>query len=132
MLFRSVQSNINKIKNTNPTLATVQINQQKYLADMLIDLRNSLEKFEAQKENIELLQISSLEEKINSLKTLMKPYNYKNTAIIGKIMINDYPIKPKKKLIVIVAFVTGLILSIFLVFFLEFIRGFKEEDNFKD
>ena len=55
---------------------------------------------------------------------------YIMTKQIGDIKINNTPInKVKKKLIVIVAFVTGLILSIFLVFFLEFIKGFKEEDK---
>lgn len=37
-------------------------------------------------------------------------------------MTNDFPAKPKKSLIVAVAFVTGFILSIFLVFLINFIR----------
>ena len=50
------------------------------------------------------------------------------TKQVGKIKIEDTPInKPKKKLIVAVAFVTGFILSIFLVFFMEFIKGIREE-----
>ena len=125
--FKDVQANLKKIRNSNPTLATMQINEQKYLADMLIKLRDSVERFESQRDNIEMLQIAKLEEDLNTLKSLMKPYNYRNTEVIGKIMTNDYAIKPKKRLIVVVAFVTGLILSIFLVFFLEFIRGFREE-----
>lgn len=52
----------------------------------------------------------------------------KNTEIISK-KIGTNPIKPKKKLIVVVAFITGFILSIFLVFFIEFIKGFQEEDK---
>jgi uncharacterized protein involved in exopolysaccharide biosynthesis len=39
----------------------------------------------------------------------------------------EHPIQPKKKLIVIVAFITGLMLSVFLAFFLEFLAGSKEE-----
>ena len=55
---------------------------------------------------------------------------YIMTKQIGDIKISDTPInKVNKKLIVTVAFVTGLILSIFIVFFLEFIRGFKEEEK---
>ena len=46
-----------------------------------------------------------------------------------KTEINDHPIKPKKKLIVIVAFITGLMLSVFLAFFLEFIGGMKKEED---
>lgn len=53
---------------------------------------------------------------------------YIMTKQIGEIKIGSEAVnKPKKKLIVTVAFVTGLILSIFLVFFLEFIR--KDEDK---
>ena len=127
--FISVQSNLKKIKNSNPTLATIQINEQKYLADMLITLRDSLEEFENKKDTIEMVEITKLEEELNTLKSLMKPYNYKNTEVIGNIILNDYAVKPKKTLIVIVAFVTGLILSVFLVFFLEFIRGIRKEDE---
>lgn len=127
--FKDVQSNLKKIKTKNPTLATIQINEQKYLADMLITLRDSLEELEAKKDNIELIEIAKIEEELHTLKSLMKPHNYKNTSIIGKIMTNDYAVKPKKKLIVVVAFVTGFILSIFLVFFIEFIRSFKEEEK---
>lgn len=53
---------------------------------------------------------------------------YIMTQQIGKIHINNTPINvPKKTLIVTVAFVTGLILSIFFVFFFEFIRSEKEQ-----
>jgi uncharacterized protein involved in exopolysaccharide biosynthesis len=48
---------------------------------------------------------------------------------VGAILTNDYPAKPKKKLIIIVAFITGLILSVFLVFVIEFFRGFKENEG---
>jgi LPS O-antigen subunit length determinant protein (WzzB/FepE family) len=52
---------------------------------------------------------------------------YIPTKKIGDIAINNEPInKPKKRLIVVVSFVTGFILSIFLVFFIEFIKSFKE------
>ena len=44
-------------------------------------------------------------------------------------MTNEYAIKPKKKLIVVVAFITGFILSIFMVFFIEFIKGIRIEDD---
>ncbi len=58
---------------------------------------------------------------------------YKNkimTKQIGEIKISNEAInKPKKSLILVVAFVTGFILSIFLVFFMQFINSFKEEKN---
>ena len=56
---------------------------------------------------------------------------YKNkimTKQIGDIKISEEAInKPKKALIVTVAFITGFILSIFLVFFIQFIQSIKKE-----
>ncbi|MCF6173983.1 MAG: hypothetical protein L3J44_09435 [Campylobacteraceae bacterium] len=127
--FLEVQNNIKNIKKINPTLAAIQINEQRYLVDMLIKLKNSLEEFENQKNNIEVVQIENFEEELNTLKSLMKPHNYKNTEIIGNIMTNDYPVEPKKRLIVAIAFITGFILSIFLVFFLKFIKGVRLESE---
>ncbi|MGJ0323095.1 Wzz/FepE/Etk N-terminal domain-containing protein [Aliarcobacter cryaerophilus] len=56
---------------------------------------------------------------------------YKNkimTKQIGDIKISEEAInEPKKALIVTVAFITGFILSIFLVFFIQFIQSIKKE-----
>ena len=52
------------------------------------------------------------------------------TKQIGDIVIGNEPInKPKKSLIVVVAFVTGFIMSIFLVFFMQFISNMRKEEN---
>ena len=53
----------------------------------------------------------------------------KMTQLVGDITVGDTAIKPKKKSIIIVGFITGLIFSIFLAFFLEFIGGMKKDDN---
>lgn len=125
--FLNIQKNLKKIQEDTPILAALQINEQRYVADMLMSLKNSLEKFELEKSDIEFIQLAKLEEQLNTLHSLMKEHNYKNTEVIGNIMLNEHPVAPKKKLIVLVAFVTGLLFSIFFVFFLEFIRGFREE-----
>ncbi|WP_419233755.1 Wzz/FepE/Etk N-terminal domain-containing protein [Aliarcobacter cryaerophilus] len=50
------------------------------------------------------------------------------TKQIGDIKISEEAInKPKKALIVTVAFITGFILSIFLLFFIQFIQSIKKE-----
>jgi capsular polysaccharide biosynthesis protein len=69
---------------------------------------------------------NNLKENKLFVSSLMLPHNCKNTQIVGEIITNDKPIKPKKILIVTVAFITGLILSIFLVFFIEFIKDEKK------
>lgn len=72
-----------------------------------------------------------LTSKIDNLNLEISSYNIKQTELLGDIITNEYPIKPKKKLIVTVAFVTGLILSVFLVFFIEFIKGIRKEEKIK-
>jgi LPS O-antigen subunit length determinant protein (WzzB/FepE family) len=55
---------------------------------------------------------------------------YIMTKTIGDIEISNTPVNiPKKKLIVIVTFITSFIFSIFLVFFMNFIKSFKEENQ---
>jgi len=71
--------------------------------------------------------ISELKNKKQELKLSITPLKMKPTHIVGEIETLEKPVKPKKKLIVIVAFITGLMLSVFLAFFLEFIGGRKEE-----
>ena len=73
-------------------------------------------------------QIFNLKNTENNIKDTLSPINIKNAKIIGQIDESEHPVKPKKKLIVIVAFITGLMLSVFLAFFLEFLQGMKKED----
>ncbi len=71
----------------------------------------------------------NLTTKLNELALQISSNNIQETQLIGDIITNDTPIKPKKKLIVTLAFVSGLILSIFLVFFIEFINSLKKEEK---
>ena len=68
-------------------------------------------------------------EQIEQAKFLNSKQNIQNSKVIGQYIVKNYPIKPKKKLIVTVAFTTGFILSIFLVFFLEFINNMRKENH---
>jgi len=72
-----------------------------------------------------------LKEQIERLEYNKSEANIQNSKLIGKFVIKDYPLKPKKALIIVVAFITGLMLSIFLVFFLEFIKGIKKDEQEK-
>ncbi len=76
--------------------------------------------------NIELqTKISQLNEEIDTLNFKKSEQNLSNTKLVGEYIVNDFPVKPKKSLIVIVAFITGFILSIFLAFLLNFISKSK-------
>ena len=72
--------------------------------------------------------ISKLKTKKQDLKLSITPLKIKPTHTIGAVETLENPVKPKKKLIIIVAFITGLMLSIFLAFLLEFLRDMKEEN----
>ena len=51
------------------------------------------------------------------------------TVVVDKISITADPIKPKKQLIIAVAFISGLMLGIFLAFFREFILNGRKVDE---
>jgi LPS O-antigen subunit length determinant protein (WzzB/FepE family) len=70
--------------------------------------------------------ISQLFARRSQLTLLLEDYHYKNSEVVGRIMTNDYPIKPRKKIIVTTAFFVGFIFSIFLVFFMNV---FKSKDD---
>jgi len=127
--LKTIDKNIKEIQNNNPTLAALQLMQKRDLMNFTIKLNSQLMDMKDKLDNQITIDISKLKEKKLLFESLLLPYNYKNTHIVGKIMLNDYPIKPKKRLIVIVAFVTSFILSIFIVFFMEFLRSFKDEEQ---
>jgi uncharacterized protein involved in exopolysaccharide biosynthesis len=82
----------------------------------------------AQKVDTENKLFELLEKQQNVEKTLLS-HRYKNSEVLGEVVASNNPVKPKKKLIVVVAFVTGFILSIFIVFLMDFIKSFKEEGD---
>jgi len=143
----------NKNSNTSSKLviSTNIINYQ----NMLTHLYNQIKNLELEKENILSQTLPNIQYKIEELKNQIdnlqkkliidipqKKQNIQNqinltklqikntffTKEIGSPLISNKPIKPKKKLIITLAFITGFILSIFLVFLIEFIRSLKEQE----
>ena len=108
----------------------------KFLVDKnLKDLDSQIDKYQN-----ELMKTDNLELKTELAKLisgLIKQKVYINTSKYYKVKVITDPYipdvkdkaKPKRALIVIVAFITSFILAIFLVFFIEFVRGSKEESN---
>jgi len=92
----------------------VQQNMAHYneLNRQLSTLMNAIEKM---KSDIEMLKIKK--KSIENIKLIQPPQR------------SIYPIKPKKKLNVILAFVIGLFVSIFLAFFIEYLQKMKGYPN---
>ncbi|SMO48926.1 Uncharacterized protein involved in exopolysaccharide biosynthesis [Balnearium lithotrophicum] len=99
-------------KNTNyVSLPEYQVNFQKLQAQM--DIAKEL--FETLVKEYEMAKAQEMKEQI-SFQVIDPPY-------VPEI---DKPYKPKKKLIVAVAFISGLFLGIFAAFFKEWLDGVKE------
>lgn len=70
---------------------------------------------------------SQLNEKIEMLSFKKSEQNLSNMRLIGEYILNNNPIKPKKSLTIIVSVISGFIISIFLVFLLNFINNPRKE-----
>ena len=120
--LKQVDENLKKIDTLNPSLAALKLMEKRDITNSINTI--TIQNFELESKKDELLTTTlyKLEESKKIIELSLLPHNYKNTQIVGEIMTNDFPTKPKKILIVAVAFVTGFIISIFLVFLFNFIK----------
>ena len=125
--LKQIDENLKKIDTLNPSLAALKLMEKRDITNSINTI--TIQNFELESKKDELLttNLYTLEESKKIIELSLLPHNYKNTQIVGEIMTNDFPTKPKKSLIVAVAFVTGFIISIFLVFFIQFIQGIRKE-----
>jgi len=79
--------------------------------------------------NIAANRVYSLKKQNNNIEFSLTPQRLQKTSVIGNVAVLEKPIKPKKILIVLVAFIVGLMLSIFIAFFLEFIGNMRKEET---
>ena len=122
-----IDQNIKNIENSNPALTALKLMEKRDLSSFIVELNLQLMDMRNKKDELETTVINGLYEKKQLVESMLLPHNYKNSAVVGKIITNNHPIKPKKKLIVAVAFIAGFILSIFLVLIMNAIR--KENDK---
>jgi uncharacterized protein involved in exopolysaccharide biosynthesis len=122
------------IQNIKAQISTLE--KQKQIIKHQINIINSQLKNVKEADIVQMLLITlnnyqnkilKINLQISKLKSKISPINISQTHVLGKILTLDKPVKPKKVLIIIVVFITGLILSIFLAFLIEFIKGLKEE-----
>jgi len=118
-----------KIKSASPSFLVLLLVERKNLRESILKYKNSLMNAENKKSVLETITINKLNEDKALITSTLLPHNFKNTEVVGEILTNNHPVKPKKKLIVIIAFITGVMLSIFLTFFLEFISSTKKEES---
>jgi len=109
-----------------------QINTIKNKQLALLSNKDDLNENQALFNNLQFISMINDEQTIelinekSALDVLLNKRNYNNSKVVGRIATNNHPIKPKKKLIIAVAFIAGFILSIFLVFIMN---AFRKEDD---
>ena len=121
-----IDQNIKNIENSNPALTALKLMEKRDLSSFIVELNLQLMDMRNKKDELETTVINDLHEKKQLVESMLLPHNYKNSAVVGKIITSKHPIKPKKKLIVAVAFIAGFILSIFLVLIMN---AFRKEDD---
>lgn len=126
--MKGISQTLENIDKLEPSFLALKLMEKRDISNAIVENKSNLYDLIENRKNLINVEISKLEDEKKSLETLFLPHNFKNSEIVGEILINDYPIKPKKSLIVAVAFVTGFILSIFLVFFMQFLKSFKKEE----
>jgi uncharacterized protein involved in exopolysaccharide biosynthesis len=142
--LKITEQNIAKTQSKDASLTALNVIEKRSLEAQisslelsLIDLddklvtekEKTLPRLERKKAELITINLHQLLEEKKILEQALLPHNYKISAVVGKIITNNNPIKPKKRLIVLVAFVTGFILAIFFVFFREFLRGLKDDEQ---
>lgn len=118
------KSNINSNDKISSMVVSVQmINYQNLIENTQNQLKSSLLEIE------QILKdtIPKLQQKKEVIKFKTSEENLTNTRLVGDYITSEYSAKPKKALIVSVSFVTGFILSIFIVFFMQFISNVRKE-----
>lgn len=116
----------NTSDKTSSMIASVQmINYQ----NLIINLQNEINSIEIEKQQIIKNILPKMKANLDEIKFRLSEQNISNTRLVGDYIVNEHPAKPKKSLIVVVAFVTGLVLSIFMVFFMQFVNNFRKEEN---
>ncbi|MFY4788452.1 Wzz/FepE/Etk N-terminal domain-containing protein [Aliarcobacter butzleri] len=124
----SVTETLKNINKLDPSISALKLMEKRDISNDIILNKSNLYDLTEKKENLINIEINKLLDRKKILETLSLPHNLKNSEVVGSILVNEHPIKPKKSLIVVVSFVAGFILSIFLVFFIEFIRTLKKEE----
>ncbi len=112
--------------NNNDKISSMIVSVQMVNYQNLIEnAQNVLKASSLEIEQILKDAIPKLEQKKEIMSFKISEQNLTNTRLVGDYIISNYPSKPKKSLIIVVSFITGFILSIFIVFFMKFIKSFR-------
>jgi len=120
----------NSPKENNVLSALLYSNTIQQNLELSNNYQNEINEYKLKKEE-ELQEIekteNEIEKKLSEIINLQfKKDNIQNIQFLQPATSSQYPIKPKKMLIIALAEVSGLLLMLFLAFFLEFVSRYKQ------
>ncbi|MDY0192321.1 MAG: Wzz/FepE/Etk N-terminal domain-containing protein [Aliarcobacter butzleri] len=125
----SVAETLKNLNKLHPSISALKLMEKRDISNAIVLNKSNLYDLIEEKENLINIEINKLLDRKKVLETLSLPHNLKNSEVVGSILVNEHPIKPKKSFIVVASFVIGFILSMFLVFFIQFLNNIKKEDK---
>ena len=113
------KSSINSTDKISSMIVSVQmVNYQ----NLIENIQNTIKSSSLEIEQILSTTIPKLEQQKEILKVKISEQNLTNSRLVGNFITSEYPAKPKKSLIILIGFITGFILSIFIVLIMQFNR----------
>ena len=129
----SLNNYIKEVNKLNKTLESDKSSSSLVISIQLLNYQNLIANTQNEIKDLELQIIelktrtTQLNEKIEILSFKRSEQNLSNMRLLGEYILNNNPIKPKKSLTITVSFISGFIVSIFLVFLLNFINNSRKE-----
>ena len=91
-------------------------------AERGISTNDKLLSLEKELLNLQTEELIKLFDQKSHIEFMLKPYNYQNTHIVSNVIISNKPVKAKRIIIVVIAFLSSLMLSTFGVLCYDAIR----------
>lgn len=124
-LILSVQNSIENLIREKENLINIKLVDLEKTKENII--KETLRKAKVELEINFLKELDDLNDSLELEKLKLTNDSFRNSELVSDYIVNDFPVKPKKSLTIAVAFVTGFILSIFLVFFMQFIGNIRKD-----
>lgn len=124
-LSLSVQNSIENLIREKENLINIKLVDLEKTKENII--KETLRKAKVELEINFLKELDDLNDSLELEKLKLTNDSFRNSELVSDYIVNDFPVKPKKSLTIAVAFVTGFILSIFLVFFMQFIGNIRKD-----
>lgn len=125
----SVTETLKNINKLDPAISALKLMEKRDISNAIILNKSNLYDLIEKKENLVSIEINKLLDRKKILETLSFPHNLKNSEVVGSILVNENPVKPKKSIIVVICFIIGFILSILLVFFIQIFYNIRKEER---